>query len=432
MLTVFISAAIYFCVSTSTTLSLHSSELGSTIALPRLLESLNIRGASTIVSLGALFGLCATCFGALYYLPRLLYAMASDGMLCGLFATISNRTSVPVYSVLISGTVSALVAMFIRLEILIQLMSLGMLFSYTMVSICIICIRYQNGMLGLYIEYEDPSEADPVQCTHFSYMDLDLDHSKYQNKFTACKCPSDATLINEINRKRYAANAVNGYSRSPDDVFPDTFQYNEISKHQVTPASRLVRPSGSTYKRFDSVISNTSNGSITGLFRMPSDVVVEPNDTTWRMATMSLLMFIFCALLMCIATLYVGKVVYLNDWWTIGIALVFAIILIAAAVLIARQPQNRTKLFFRTPYVPFVPLVSILLNMYLIASLPELCWLRLVIWLAVGEYFISLSILDYDAFYIAKYFTLHSVQMFHNFKNSGLIPFIKVIIITYK
>ena len=386
MLTVFISAAIYFCVSTSITLSLHSSELGTTVSLPTLLESLHIRGASTIVSLGALFGLCSTCFGALFYLPRLLYSMASDGILYGWFAKISDKTSIPIYSALISGIVSALVAMFIKLEILIQLLSLGVLLSYTMVSISIICIRYQNGILGLFIEYEDPSETDPVQCTNFSYFDYDLHNPQYQNKITACKCPTDSTLISEINRKRCATNSVNGYSMSSEDVFADNYQFNEISKHQVTPASRLVAPTGNTYKRFDSVISNTPNGSVTGLFRMPSDTLVDPNDTTWRIATMGLLMFILCALLMCVATLYGGKVIYLNDMWTLGITVVLVICLITASVLIARQPQNSTKLFFRTPYVPFVPLVSILLNMYLIASLPELCWFRLIIWLAAGKY----------------------------------------------
>ena len=305
-----------------------------------------------------------------------------------MFGKISKKTDIPIYSALISGTISALVTLFVKLEILIQLLSLGVLLSYTMVSISIICIRYQTGMLGLFLEYEDPNELDPVQCTHFSYLDYEVHNTMYQfeNKNTPCKCPTDSTLISEINRKRCAANSLNGYNRSSDDVFDNNYQFNEIPKHHVTPTSRLVAAPGNTYKRFDSVISNTPTGSVTGLFRMPSDSLVDPNETTWRKATMGLLVFILCALLMCVATLYGGKVIDLNDMWTIGITLALVICLIAASVLIARQPQNNTKLFFRTPYVPFVPLVSILLNVYLIASLPELCWLRLITWLTVGKY----------------------------------------------
>ena len=387
MLSVFVSAGMYFCISTSTTLSLHSSELGTALALPHLLESLNITGASTIVSLGGLFGLCSTCFGALFYLPRILYAMASDGLLCNILSKISVKTTVPVYSTLISGILSACIALFIRLEILIQLMSLGVLFSYTMVSICIICIRYQNGILGLYIEYEDPSEIEPVQCTHFSYIEFNTDHPQYQSKHHDCTMDTKRPATTELSRNKYP---INGYAgiHAREVESSENMHYNEISKHQVTPTSKLVKPSGSTYKRFDSVISNTSNGSVTGIFRMPSDTALEPTDTSWRTATMGLIMFIFCALLLCVATIHGGNIIHLSHWWIIGITLVFTVLLISAAVLIARQPQNRTKLFFRTPYVPFVPLVSILLNMFLIASLPELCWLRLMVWMVLGMYII--------------------------------------------
>jgi cationic amino acid transporter 1 len=52
----------------------------------------------------------------------------------------------------------------------------------------------------------------------------------------------------------------------------------------------------------------------------------------------------------------------LGAWWTIVCLLISVIILIIVTVVIVKQPQNQTTLFFKTPYVPFVPLLSIFLN----------------------------------------------------------------------
>ena len=384
MLTAFLTAAMFFCIATSTTLSLHASELGPVVALPTLLESLNISGASTIVSIGGLLGLLSACISSLFYLPRILYSMASDGLISGLFASISDQTGISVYGTIICASSSALIALFVKLEILVQLISVGVLLSYTIVAVCIICIRYQNGVLGLYIEYEEPNVSENVECTNFNYIEFNTDHCQYQRNGT---CPSEGKHngSKDFHKHMYP---VNGYTdcQKDNESFNDIRQYTDISKHQVTPTSKLMKPSNSTYKRFDSVISTTSSGSVTGIFRLSSDTLVEPSDASWRLATIGLIMYISSSLLFCVATIYGSYIVNVNSWWILGILLIFAILLTSSAVLIARQPQNRTRLFFRTPYVPFVPLVSILLNMYLIGSLPEVCWIRLVIWTSIGKF----------------------------------------------
>jgi len=39
---------------------------------------------------------------------------------------------------------------------------------------------------------------------------------------------------------------------------------------------------------------------------------------------------------------------------------------------------------FRTPWVPFVPIMGILVSGLMMISLPLATWIRLVVWLAIG------------------------------------------------
>ena len=70
------------------------------------------------------------------------------------------------------------------------------------------------------------------------------------------------------------------------------------------------------------------------------------------------------------------------DLCNIGTA--FAFILVAAGILILRKKEPDRPRGFKTPWVPWVPIGSILTSAWLMAALPRVTWLRFVIWLAVG------------------------------------------------
>ncbi len=72
----------------------------------------------------------------------------------------------------------------------------------------------------------------------------------------------------------------------------------------------------------------------------------------------------------------IGKMV------NIGTLLAFVIVCIAVLVLRRTLPgQNRP---FRTPLVPWVPILGIILNGYMMYKLGAINWIRLVVWLVVG------------------------------------------------
>ncbi len=67
-----------------------------------------------------------------------------------------------------------------------------------------------------------------------------------------------------------------------------------------------------------------------------------------------------------------------------NIGTLFAFILVALGIIVLRRRDPHRPRPFRTPWVPVLPIVSILFCIYLIASLPPLTWLRFVLWMAIG------------------------------------------------
>jgi len=67
-----------------------------------------------------------------------------------------------------------------------------------------------------------------------------------------------------------------------------------------------------------------------------------------------------------------------------NIGTLFAFILVSIGVIVLRHTQPQVERKFKTPLVPFTPLVTVGFCFYLMYSLPTVTWFRFVVWLAVG------------------------------------------------
>lgn len=67
-----------------------------------------------------------------------------------------------------------------------------------------------------------------------------------------------------------------------------------------------------------------------------------------------------------------------------SIGTLFAFVLVCAGVLVMRKTQPDTPRPFKTPLVPVVPILGILVNFALMYSLGWSNWLRLFVWLGIG------------------------------------------------
>ena len=67
-----------------------------------------------------------------------------------------------------------------------------------------------------------------------------------------------------------------------------------------------------------------------------------------------------------------------------NIGTLFAFVLVCLGILILRKKDPQRKRSFRTPLVPFVPLMGIAMCVYLMLGLPWVTWIRFGVWLIAG------------------------------------------------
>lgn len=68
----------------------------------------------------------------------------------------------------------------------------------------------------------------------------------------------------------------------------------------------------------------------------------------------------------------------------VSIGTLFAFVIVCGGVLVLRRTAPEIKRPFQTPWVPFVPVLGILICGYMMYSLPPETWIRLILWLAIG------------------------------------------------
>ena len=93
-----------------------------------------------------------------------------------------------------------------------------------------------------------------------------------------------------------------------------------------------------------------------------------------------------------VATLITGGVVAIASGFTpiavlgqlVSIGTLLAFVIVSLGVLVLRRRQPHLARPFRVPGVPYVPIVSAVVALALMASLPGSTWIRLLVWMALG------------------------------------------------
>ena len=82
--------------------------------------------------------------GAMFPLPRVLYAISSDGLIFRFLAKINDRFKTPLLATALSGFFAAFMAMIFDLDELVNMMSIGTLLAYSLVAVSVLILRYQT------------------------------------------------------------------------------------------------------------------------------------------------------------------------------------------------------------------------------------------------------------------------------------------------
>jgi len=92
------------------------------------------------------------------------------------------------------------------------------------------------------------------------------------------------------------------------------------------------------------------------------------------------------------ATIITGIIVAIASGFTpiavlgqlVSIGTLFAFVIVSLGVLVLRRRAPNLARPFRTPWVPVVPILSAVVSLALMASLPGATWARLLVWMAIG------------------------------------------------
>lgn len=233
-----------------------------------------------IVSIGAVFALCTSLLGAMFPLPRVLYAMAEDGILYRILHRVHPKTKTPVIATILSGLFAAIMALIFNLQQLVDMMSIGTLLAYTIVAVCVLVLRYQV-------------------TTDYTAKELEI-------------------------------------------TFPQIIR-------QLVNANLVKRPTN-----------------------------LSSNITKSIVVTFCLISIVLCTLLNALEST-TGTISAL----LIPIIIVLGVLILLILIL-ARQPTSEVELTFKVPLVPFLPCLSIVINLYLMFQLDMHTWIRFIVWLIIG------------------------------------------------
>lgn len=139
-----ICTTIYVIVAGLLTGIAHYETLDTASPVSDALLSIGNHFAAGIVSAGAVAGLTTVMLVMFYGLTRVFFAMSRDGLLPPFFSKVHPTTHTPVAVIIVSGVLIALVSGLMPIHTVAELVNIGTLCAFLMVSIGVIVLRRKH------------------------------------------------------------------------------------------------------------------------------------------------------------------------------------------------------------------------------------------------------------------------------------------------
>ncbi len=132
---------IYILVSGLLTGVVNYKELNVSSPVAHALSLLGYKWGAAVISTGVISGLTTVMLVLYYGLTRIIFAMSRDGLLSPFFSQVNEKTQTPVRVIIIAGVIMALIAGFVPLGELAELVNIGTLAAFVLVCLGVIVLR---------------------------------------------------------------------------------------------------------------------------------------------------------------------------------------------------------------------------------------------------------------------------------------------------
>ena len=132
---------IYIIVSGLLTGVVPYTDLNVSSPVAHALTLMGYNWAAALISTGVIAGLTTVMLVLYYGLTRIIFAMSRDGLLSPFFSKVNPKTQTPVRVIVLCGIIMALIAGFIPLGDLAELVNIGTLAAFVLVCLGVVVLR---------------------------------------------------------------------------------------------------------------------------------------------------------------------------------------------------------------------------------------------------------------------------------------------------
>ena len=155
--------AIYIVVSGLLTGMVPYTQLNVPSPVAHSLQLIGVNWASALVATGVIAGLTTVMLVLYYGLTRVFFAMSRDGLLSPFFAEVHPKTQTPVRVIGLCGLLISLIAGFIPLGELAELVNIGTLAAFVLVCLGVVVLRIKQP--DLHRPFKNPlNPVFPLLC----------------------------------------------------------------------------------------------------------------------------------------------------------------------------------------------------------------------------------------------------------------------------
>lgn len=363
----------YCCMATIQTLIWPYWDQNQPAPLPYIFDKLGMHKAKWTVLVGVLAGLSTSFVGGFLPLPRILYAMARDGVIYRVLATVNKRFKVPIVATIVGGILIACLASMLDINQLADMLSIGTLAAYSLVSISVLLLRY---------EYREPTQCEsPLPITHQEAKTINRNSNGNGKKAENLNMSVNGvlSLTADLNGKPQS----NGVRTNLNGNLPGSRKASTASgrsslgeSSSAASTSEASEPATQTTSDSNCSISrgHCSKRSLWAVFRdgtrAANNQIRRPDAQTTHISRVMILLLSVLTTVFDWSLVLYGPTLYLMEPLTVTICGGLFALTIVMGFLLNRLPVAESKTnSFEVPLVPLIPLFSVVINTYLMLNL---------------------------------------------------------------